>query len=107
MRRVLQLIIPVSITLATVSQSRYAGKYSDPQPVPGQYLQQVSGQSPVPGQSWGLRLPDSKILGMVWVGKGSFLMGSPLSEPGRKEDEGPQMTVTLTKGYWMGRKEVT
>jgi formylglycine-generating enzyme required for sulfatase activity len=93
MRRILQLILPVSITLAAGSFSPHTGKYLDPQPVPG--------------QSWSLHLPDSKILGMVWVGKGSFLMGSPLSEPGRKEDEGPQMTVTLTKGYWMGRTEVT
>jgi sulfatase modifying factor 1 len=44
---------------------------------------------------------------MAWIEKGSFLMGSPSSEPGRKEDEGPQRTVKLTKGYWMGRTEVT
>ncbi|MDB5136490.1 MAG: hypothetical protein JWP37_3093 [Mucilaginibacter sp.] len=44
---------------------------------------------------------------MVWVSPGKFVMGSPESEPGRKTDESPQTTVTLTKGYWLGNTEVT
>ncbi len=32
---------------------------------------------------------------------GSFLMGSPLDEPNRFEDEGPQHQVTLTEGLWL------
>lgn len=34
-------------------------------------------------------------------------MGSPATEQGRKADESPQTTVTLTKGYWLGTTEVT
>ena len=34
-------------------------------------------------------------------------MGSPESEHGRKADESPQTTVTLTKGYWLANTEVT
>src|SRR6201999_4124802 len=93
MQRILQLILSVSIVLAAGSFSPPTGNFPDPQPMPG--------------HPWSLRLSASTTLGMVWVGKGSFLMGSPLSEPGRKEDEGPQRRVTLTKGYWMGRTEVT
>ena len=37
---------------------------------------------------------------------GTFTMGSPPSEPSRKEDEGPQHEVTL-KPFWMGKTEVT
>jgi len=33
-------------------------------------------------------------------------MGSPLEEPNRRSDEGP-VDVTLTKGFWMGKYEVT
>ncbi len=36
-----------------------------------------------------------------WIPPGSFWMGSPESEPGRWDDEGPQHGVTLTHGYWM------
>ncbi len=38
-------------------------------------------------------------LEMVWIEPGSFMMGSP-------EDE-TQHRVTLTKGYWLGKYEVT
>ena len=43
---------------------------------------------------------------MVPVKGGTFLMGSPESEAGRKPDEGPQVKVTVDS-FWMGRHEVT
>ncbi|MFT5088708.1 MAG: sulfatase activating formylglycine-generating enzyme [Candidatus Latescibacterota bacterium] len=33
-------------------------------------------------------------------------MGSPASEVGRKDDEGPQHEVTLEKGFWIGKFEL-
>jgi formylglycine-generating enzyme required for sulfatase activity len=44
---------------------------------------------------------------LVWIPPGSFDMGSPDTEAGRYSDEGPVHRVTLTKGYWMGKYEVT
>lgn len=38
---------------------------------------------------------------MRWIPPGRFLMGSPESEKGRWEDEGPQHEVTFTRGYWL------
>jgi formylglycine-generating enzyme required for sulfatase activity len=46
-------------------------------------------------------------LEMKWISPGSFLMGSPSGENGRDSDEGPQTRVTLSKGYWLGKHEVT
>ena len=46
-------------------------------------------------------------LEMAYIRTGTFTMGSPDSEQGRYVDEGPQMQVTLTKGYWLGKTEVT
>jgi formylglycine-generating enzyme required for sulfatase activity len=43
---------------------------------------------------------------MVPVPAGTFLMGSPPAEPGRQENEGPQVEVSLG-AFWMGRFEVT
>ncbi|MEP7144865.1 MAG: formylglycine-generating enzyme family protein [Ferruginibacter sp.] len=62
---------------------------------------------PVAGKPWNLSLPGSAILDMVWIAPGTFIMGSPVTESGRKTDEGPQTEVKLTKGYWMGKTELT
>ena len=44
---------------------------------------------------------------MMVVPAGSFTMGSPVSEPGRTSDEGPQHTVTLTRQFAVGQFELT
>ena len=44
---------------------------------------------------------------MVVVPAGSFLMGSPASEPGRSDDEGPQHLVTIANPFAVGKFEVT
>ncbi|MGV3484979.1 MAG: formylglycine-generating enzyme family protein [Planctomycetaceae bacterium] len=43
---------------------------------------------------------------MVPIRGGTFMMGSPASEPDRKDDEGPQHEVTVDP-FWMGKYEVT
>ena len=43
---------------------------------------------------------------MVAVPGGTFDMGSPESEPYRRDDEGPRHTVAVSP-FWMGRVEVT
>ncbi|HEY9173312.1 MAG TPA: formylglycine-generating enzyme family protein [Verrucomicrobiae bacterium] len=43
----------------------------------------------------------------VWLPPDHFIMGSPADEPGRSIDEGPQTAVTLTRGFFIGRYEVT
>jgi formylglycine-generating enzyme required for sulfatase activity len=43
---------------------------------------------------------------LVWVPAGSFQMGSPSSESGRSDAEGPVHTVELD-GFWMAKYEVT
>ncbi len=44
---------------------------------------------------------------LVWISPGTFTMGSPTNEVDRWDDEGPQTVVTLTRGFWMGKYEVT
>jgi formylglycine-generating enzyme required for sulfatase activity len=43
---------------------------------------------------------------MVPLPGGTFRMGSPASEPGRAEDEGPAHAVTV-RPFWIGKYEVT
>ena len=44
---------------------------------------------------------------MVVVPAGSFMMGSPENEKGRKDDEGPQRRVTISKPFAVGKFEIT
>ena len=41
------------------------------------------------------------------IDAGKFMMGSPKTEIGRREDEGPQREVTISKPFYMGVTEVT
>src|SRR5215218_3928451 len=43
---------------------------------------------------------------MCWCPPGRFTMGSPANEVERRPDE-DQVEVTLTKGFWMGKYELT
>lgn len=42
-----------------------------------------------------------------WIPPGRFWMGSPETEQGRWDDEGPRHVVTLTEGYWLGETPCT
>ena len=53
-----------------------------------------------------LKLDNNKPLDMIWCKPGSFMMGSPANEKGRYDNE-TQHQVTLTKGFWLGKYEVT
>ncbi len=43
---------------------------------------------------------------LCWCPAGKYMMGSPRDEPERRPGE-DQVEVTLTKGFWMGKHEVT
>jgi formylglycine-generating enzyme required for sulfatase activity len=44
---------------------------------------------------------------LVWIRPGTFAMGSPATEEDRHTNEGPQTLVTLTKGFFIGKYELT
>jgi formylglycine-generating enzyme required for sulfatase activity len=44
---------------------------------------------------------------MVFIPPGTFRMGSPTNEVDRYDWEGPQTDVIISRGYWMGKYEVT
>ena len=59
--------------------------------------------APVEGKSFSI--PDIN-LDMLWCKPGTFMMGSPEDEKGRRDNE-TQHKVTLTKGFYLGKHEVT
>ena len=44
---------------------------------------------------------------LVLISPGRFVMGSPVDEAGRSEDEGPQTTVRIDRAFYLGQTEVT
>jgi sulfatase modifying factor 1 len=62
---------------------------------------------PATGKSYRISFPGNTSINMEWVTPGTFTMGSPDNEAGRKADESPQTEVTLTKGFWLGKTELT
>ena len=44
---------------------------------------------------------------LAWIRPGTFVLGSPLSERDRFDDEGPQTRVTISRGFWMSRFQTT
>ena len=52
-------------------------------------------------------LPGDAEIEMVWIEPGTFMMGSPEDEPGRWENEDPLHEVTITRGFWLGKYELT
>ena len=61
---------------------------------------------PVEEFDWTVQLGAGTCLEMNWVNPGTFMMGSLASELGRLNNE-TQHQVTLTKGFWLGKYEVT
>ena len=54
-----------------------------------------------------LNLGKGVTMKLVRIRPGKFMMGSPDSEQGRRDNEGPQHLVTISKPFYMGVTEVT
>lgn len=53
------------------------------------------------------RIPGTNVeFSMVAIRGGTFLLGSPITEPGRKDNEGPRRKVEL-RPFWIGKYEVS
>ena len=66
----------------------------------------VAEDSSSENTDFSIPLSGSVNLDMIWIEPGTFIMGSPENELGRQSNE-IQHQVTLTKGYWLGKYEVT
>ena len=69
-------------------------------------LAQELGRGAVAGETKAITLSGGAAMELVWCPPGTFEMGSPAGEAGRRDDE-KQHRVTVTNGFWMARTEVT
>ncbi|MBW7865484.1 MAG: formylglycine-generating enzyme family protein [Candidatus Hydrogenedentes bacterium] len=74
------------------------------------FWRNAPGTSPALEPSMGTQPGEERTFAGItfcWCPPGSFTMGSPDTETGRKNNEGPQHTVTFKQGFWMSKHEVT
>ena len=79
---------------------------SEPDPSPDQ-PSKPEQPSEQPGEGITVDLPGGVTMDFMWIEPGTFSMGSPLTEEGREDDEGPQHAVTITQGVYLGKYEIT
>ena len=63
--------------------------------------------APATGQRFYRAVAMAAPTNMVFIPPGTFRMGSPTNEVDRYDWEGPQTAVTISRGFWMGKYEVT
>jgi formylglycine-generating enzyme required for sulfatase activity len=61
---------------------------------------------PRPGTERDFPIAPGVSIRMCWCPPGDFMMGSPITEENRNFDE-DQVEVTLSKGFWIGKYQVT
>jgi formylglycine-generating enzyme required for sulfatase activity len=59
-----------------------------------------------PGEEREFEMAPAVTMTFCWIPPGEFMMGSPTTEDGRQDHEA-QVKVTLSKGFWLGKYEVT
>ena len=74
--------------------------------VPAAKVEEVADEARKTGDVKFITLPGGAKMEMIWCGPGTFMMGSPANEAGRFDDETIH-PVKLTKGFWLGKYEVT
>jgi formylglycine-generating enzyme required for sulfatase activity len=75
-------------------------------PAPGKDGQKLPVVEELKHKGYTQKIPNTSVqFDMVPIPGGTYLMGSPASEKGRKDDEGPQHPVTV-RAFWMGKHEV-
>jgi formylglycine-generating enzyme required for sulfatase activity len=67
----------------------------------------TSQPSTQPAKELTLHLGNKVTMKLVLIPAGKFLMGSPKDEADRRDDEGPQHEVKISKPFYMGVYEVT
>jgi len=74
---------------------------------PAQVPQNLPEIEPAKHEAYTEKIADSDVtFDMAAIPGGVYLMGSPKTEKGRNDDEGPQHPVKM-KPFWMGKMEVT
>lgn len=107
---------PKEVAKAPPADSPPANPKDDPKPEPPKEVEKPARPTAnpasstafagtAPGESKTVKVGEIDVV-LCWCPPGQFTMGSPLDEKERVENEGP-VDVTITKGFWVMRTEMT
>jgi len=99
----LEIVLPVCLALALISPAGC----SDEEPAPDVATTTAPGPNAKTVNDLTLDLGKGVTMKLALIRAGEFLIGSPKTETGRFDDEGPQRRVTIGKPFHMGVCEVT
>jgi formylglycine-generating enzyme required for sulfatase activity len=100
-------MLTLTVVLACWGQTRSAENRIHPPPFEGaEELIRLSNSYSLPWQRV-VYLSDQAAMHFRFVPPGSFLMGSPVEETGRQNDEGPVHKISIEKPFYLGVFEVT
>src|SRR5262245_42020806 len=98
MRRVLQVAVIFSVVVMAAIVIFAGGT--------GSTGQAADSKAADVHKSYTETIPGSKVsFDMIAIPGGTYMMGSPASEPGRASDEGPQHAITI-RPFWMAKCEL-
>ena len=93
--------------LGKLKASRTTALVPSPKPKPPTPVTPAVGVYPAPRRPGETFRDCADCPEMVVIPAGSFTMGSPESEEGRDDDEGPRHRVTIPRAFALGKHEVT
>ena len=100
----LGILITIAIAAPAASQSLDEPGIATTQPESGPFVDLGDGRYMIP---YSATIPGTDVsFEMIPIPGGEFLLGSPPDEEFRRDDEGPQVRVTV-EPFWMGKYEVT
>lgn len=95
------------VLLSTLASAQVFGQAKDDAALVERLARKIAAAPKPEFKAYKTTIPGTTVsYEMMPVAGGTFVMGSPESEKGRKKDEGPQHSVTVDS-FWMGKFEVT
>lgn len=104
-RCVIGLVLALAAASSVALQGQEKPLENSPTKTPPQSA--PSPKSDAPAKTLTLDWGGGVTMELVRIEAGEFLMGSPKSEEGRYEQEGPQHRVKISKPFYIGKYEVT
>jgi formylglycine-generating enzyme required for sulfatase activity len=101
------LAVIVAMASFAMAQEKTAKPENANTPVATSSKAQAKFEGNRPGEEHEFEIAPGVKMTFCWCPPGEFLMGSPASEQGRESAREEQVKVTMSKGFWIAKTEVT
>ena len=100
--------LPAAVIIISIFTLSCTGDMPDMPEMPEHWGAGTPPSNPDHGDEWTAYMGSDHVpIIMVWVESGSFMMGAQDGEQNSYDNEYPRHQVTISRGFWMGKCEVT